>query len=190
MQAVSGAALRSKYRLLALVLIMAASAAGTQVVAPPGPFEGFKSAGKEPVEIHSDSMRAELASGRLQFEGHVKAKQGDRVIYADRMEVRYTEDGKVVSLTAAGNVKVTMEGAFAAAGVLHLDNVARVIVLTEAPRLVQNKQKIVGEKMTYMIAEEKLVVDKPMIEWVPTASEGDKQKQTGGGREQKAEERQ
>lgn len=149
--------------LLAAVFI--ASSTLAQVASSPGPFQGFKSTDKDPVEINADRMEADLSSGRLRFIGHVRAKQGARTIYAQRMDVRYTDAGKITSIKAKGHVKVKMGGAFATADRLELDNARQVIYLRGSPKVVQGKQIITGEKITYRITTEELIVTKPRIEW-------------------------
>jgi lipopolysaccharide export system protein LptA len=143
-----------------------------QVTGPPGPFQGFKSTDQHPVEINSASMEADLNSGRLVFTGHVTARQGERTIYADRIEVSYTPDGRITSLAAAGSVKVKMGGAFAASDRLDLDNLRQVITLTGRPRVVQGRQIVTGEKIVYEIGPQRLVVQKPRIEWAPEPAAG------------------
>jgi len=138
-----------------------------EVVAPPGPFQGFKSTDKTPVEIHADRMEAELGSHKLRFLGHVTAKQGERMIYAEQMDVQYTEKGKVTMLEAKVNVKVNMGKAFATSDRLVLDNVKQVIQLFGRPKVVQGSQMIIGDKMVYEIVTERLVVTNPHIEWKP-----------------------
>jgi len=145
--------------------------AGGQMVGPPGPFEGFKSSDKTPVEIKADRMEVELASGRLLVKGHVRAKQGERVIYADSMEVDYTKQGKVTRLVASGSVKVVMGDVFVSAGRLKLDNSAKVIELYDSPRMVQKKRIITGQSMTYQIESDRFLVERPRIEWMPDEAE-------------------
>ncbi|HUT53915.1 MAG TPA: lipopolysaccharide transport periplasmic protein LptA [bacterium] len=150
-----------------IVMALGPWAAAAQVAGPPGPFEGFKSTDKQPVEIHAGTMEADLNSGRLVFIGRVTARQGERTIYAERIEVNYTEDGKITSLTAIGSVKVKMGAAFATSDRLYLDNVKQVITLTGKPRVVQGRQIVIGDKIVYEIGPERLTVQKPRIEWVP-----------------------
>ena len=141
-----------------------------QLTAPPGPFAGFKSAGKDPVEIVADRMEADLGSGNLRFIGHVRAKQGARTIFAERMEVVYTEGGEVTSLVATGGVKVNMGDAFASSNRLELDNKAQIIKLIGSPRVAQGRQVMTGTLITYYMKTEQLSVTNPRIEWLPDKS--------------------
>ena len=151
----------------ALALLLLAVAAQAQMAAPPGPFAGFKSTDKVPVEIVADRMEANLATGLLRFIGHVRAKQGARTIYAESMEVVYTQAGEVVSILALGGVKVNMGDAFASSDRLELDNKKQVIRLIGSPRVTQGKQIITGELIVYEITSERLTVKNPRIEWTP-----------------------
>jgi lipopolysaccharide export system protein LptA len=159
--------------LLALLFFAAPAAAQMQLVgsgqltAPPGPFAGFKSTGKDPVEIVADRLEADLGSGNLRFVGHVRAKQGARTIYADRMEVVYTEGGEVTTLVATGGVKVNMGEAFASSNRLELDNKKQIIKLIGSPRVAQGRQVMTGDLITYYMKTEELTVSNPRIEWLP-----------------------
>ncbi len=153
--------------LLVAIIIMAVPAlqAPAQLEAPSGPFSGFKSADDVPVYINAERFEGDLAARKLTWIEHVSAKQGKRTIYADRMEVSYTKDWKVTVLVARGNVKVHMEDAFATAEKLIWDNRKKVIYLIGSPRVVQEDQIILGKKMTYWIDTERMMVEKPSIEW-------------------------
>ena len=153
---------------------------------PTGPFAGFKSSDKTPVEIHADRMEADLAGKKLHFMGHVWAKQGKRTIYAERIDVNYIEGGKVTLLTATGNVKVNFTDSFATCDKLVLDNVKQIIYLYGHPRLVQGTQIIVGDKMTYEIGPEKLYVTNPKIQWTPTPEDSQKGKKEKKGKNKPA----
>jgi len=150
-----------------VIFALFAAAAQAQFTGPPGPFQGFKSTDKEPVEIHADSMKADLGSGWLYFSGHVSAKQGRRIIYAETLDVSYTPEGNISQLEAKGSVKVKMGEDFATADRLVLDNQKRLITLYGKPRVVQGRQIIIGDKIIYEIDNEKIRVTQPRIEWVP-----------------------
>lgn len=175
-----------KRLVLTAALLLVPLVVFAQYVGPPGPFEGFKSADKEPIEIHADLMELDLEAGLLNFRGAVQAKQGQRLILADRMDVTYTESGQVTRLEALGNVKVKMGDTFAVAGQLLLDNVKRVIDLTDRPRVVQGRQIITGEKITYMIDSDRIVVTRPRIEWTPE-TEPAKEDESGAQPEKETE---
>ncbi len=168
---------------LFLLAFFTAGLSIAQMAVPPGPFQGFKSSDNVPVEITAGSMHADMQAGDLVFKGRVKARQGDRTIYADKMEVKYTPDGKLTKLVAIGNVKVNMGDSFATSDRLIFDNVKRVIYLVGNPRLVQGKQIIVGRKMTYDITLEKLIVDAPKIEWAAENKAADKKNKNEKGGE-------
>lgn len=150
-----------------MVALLMAFAPGVQAqyAGPSGPFEGFRSADRTPVEIKADRFEADLQNNVLVFKGRVSAKQGKRMIYADQMTVSYDEEGKVKILDALGNVKVNMDDSFATADRLVLDNPGHVIHLIGSPRLVQGAQIIAGKKMVYEMTKERLTVDQPRIEW-------------------------
>jgi|GEM_PF-5389421 len=154
-------------RLMAAIILLLALAvpASAQFEAPSGPFSGFKSGDRVPVYINAERFEGDLAARKLVWLDHVIAKQGKRTIYADRMDVSYARDWKVETLVARGNVKVHMEDTFATAERLIWDNTQKVIYLIGKPRVVQENQIILGQKMTYWIDKEKMMVEKPRIEW-------------------------
>lgn len=160
---------------LAFALTMAAlfspglsrAQAGAGNDAPPGPFAGFKSSGDEPVEVSAARMKADLKTGKLVFTGRVTARQGKRVIYAERMDIDFTDKGDVTLLVATGNVKVRMEDSFATSDRLTLDNIKKTITLTGKPRVVQGDQIVVGKVITYYMEQERIRVNDPRIELTP-----------------------
>jgi lipopolysaccharide export system protein LptA len=154
--------------LVALTVLVWGMAARAQVTtAPPGPFEGFKSAGKDPIELSAARMEADLGANKIAFIGKVSAKQGDRTIYAERMDISFTAQGEITTLLATGSVKVRQKDSFATSDKLFLDNKARVIRLTGSPKVVQGSQIVTGSEIIYEIDKERIVVPNPRIEWRP-----------------------
>jgi lipopolysaccharide export system protein LptA len=136
-------------------------------VAPPGPFQGFKSTGKDPIELTANRLEADLGSNKIAFIGRVSAKQGERTIYAERMDIVYTPGGEITTLLAVGNVKVRQKDSFATCDRLSLDNKAKVIKLIGNPKVVQGNQIVTGSEMTYQIDKERILVPNPRIDWKP-----------------------
>ncbi len=155
----------NRFMAAVVILLWLAVPASAQFEAPSGPFSGFKSGDRVPVYLNAERFEGDLAARKLVWLDHVIAKQGKRTIYADRMDVSYAKDWKVETLVARGNVKVHMEDTFATAEELRWDNTQKVIYLIGKPRVVQENQIILGQKMTYWIDKEKMMVEKPRIEW-------------------------
>lgn len=160
-----------------LALLLALSAAGAEPPAPPAPaasatslFQGFAPGSKQPVEIHSDRLQVEMGAHRILFSGHVVAQQGERVIYADRVDATYTEAGELVKMFARGNVKMTGQGALATGDELELDNTTATLVLRGNPRVVQARQVIRGREMVFHLQTKQLEISDPRIEWLPAAT--------------------
>ncbi len=152
---------------ISVIIFMAAALAMAQTEAPPGPFKGFKSNDKTPVDVKADRMEAEMSGGKIRFFGHVRAKQGERVIYAERIDVHYAPDGTLITLEATGVVKVSMDDAFATCDRLLMDNAQRTIYLLGRPRVVQGKQIVTGKTMTYFMDTERFKISDPRVEWAP-----------------------
>jgi len=144
---------------------------------PAGPLAEFSSSDKEPIELQADKMEANLGEGRLKFVGHVSARQGERTIYAEEVEIDFTKEGEITFLVASGAVKMRIKDAFANCCRLEFDNVKKVITMLGKPRVVQGRQIIMGDRITYYIETERLVVINPRIEWKP-----EDKKESGDGK--------
>lgn len=115
--------------------------------------------GNQPIYITSDRLEADDAVNLVRFEGEVVARQGDVVIYADRMTVFYRpEDREVERVEALNNVRI-VQGAKVATGQkgLYYRNEGR-IVLTGSPRVHQGEDFIEGDEITVFLGEERSIV--------------------------------
>ena len=64
----------------------------------------------QPITIRSNELQADTKNRTATFIGKVVAKQGDITIFADRLVVRYAEQGgDVETVEAIGNVRIVQE---------------------------------------------------------------------------------
>ena len=85
---------------LALVLALSTGPACAQGV----PFGGAQAEAGAPVEVTSDTLSIDRATGLAVFEGGVVVGQGALRLSAERVEVEYGEGRRVARLTATGGV--------------------------------------------------------------------------------------
>jgi lipopolysaccharide transport protein LptA len=134
---------------------------------PKEPFKVFDTKSKAPVEITSLKLSADLAENKIFFIGQVVVRQGSRVIYSDNLEATYDEEGGIKSFYATGNVKMTSKESFAVGDKMFWDNTKQTVKLWGNPRLIRDKQVILGEEMLFYTNEDRLDISKPQIEWLP-----------------------
>jgi len=112
-----------------------------------------------PVNIHADTLEYDNKQSRVAFKGHVVARQGDMVIFADSMQVEYESKGKLKEIEARGGVKIIQADRIATGDLITFYNEQQKIVLTGNPRVWQGDNVITGEKITVYIREERSVVE-------------------------------
>jgi lipopolysaccharide export system protein LptA len=112
-----------------------------------------------PVNINADTLEYDNKQNRVAFKGHVVARQGDMVIFADSMQVAYESKGKLKEIEARGGVKIIQADRIATGDSITFYNELQKIVLTGNPRVWQGDNVITGEKITVYIREERSVVE-------------------------------
>jgi lipopolysaccharide export system protein LptA len=112
-----------------------------------------------PVNIHADTLEYDNKQNQVAFNGHVVARQGDMVIFADAMKVDYESKGKLRQIQARGGVKIIQGDRIATGDTITFYNEQQKIVLSGNPRVWQGDNVITGEKITVYIKEERSVVE-------------------------------
>ena len=112
-----------------------------------------------PVNIHADTLEYDNKRNMVAFKGHVVARQGDMVIFADAMNVTYEQKGKLKQIEARGGVKIIQADRIATGDSITYYNEEQKIVLNGNPRVWQGDNVINGEKITVFIKEERSVVE-------------------------------
>ena len=128
-----------------------------------------------PTTITSQTMIANNKTGTVIFQGEVHLTQGDLVVEADEMIVRFTTGGsaqtseaqspdqggkrKISVIEAKGNVVIVKgEGKATCGHALYYKDEER-IVLTESPVAWQGGTRVSGPKMTMYLKEDRSVVE-------------------------------
>lgn len=134
------------------------------------PFPAFTALGesvpieqKGPTVITSLTLTADNNSHTALFEGAVVAKTGDMTMYSDRMLVYYTVEGKVKKIEADGHIKllkgeriITSESA-----VYNADE--EKLIFTGQPKAIEGNNIVSGSKMTYLIKENRSLVENSRV---------------------------
>jgi len=109
-----------------------------------------------PVKITSKSLEADNKRNEVTFKENVVAKQGDMVIFADIMKVKYKTKGGIRRIEAIGNVKMKQEDRIATGEKIVFYNPEQKIVMTGNPRIWQDDNLISCDKVTVLLKEDKI----------------------------------
>lgn len=112
-------------------------------------FGGLQQDTSLPVEVTSDSLSVDQASGAAVFTGTVMAKQGDMRLTADNIRVEYTADGEGIDrLIATGNVTLVSPTDAAEASEAVYTIASGTVVMTGDVLLTQGRAAISGQTLT------------------------------------------
>ena len=120
----------------------------------PSPFTSDK-----PIKITSDNLEADNKRNEVIFKGNVAAKQGDMVIFSDKMRVKYETKGGIRRIEALGNVKMKQEDRIATGKKIVFYNAEQKIVMTGSPRIWQDDNLISCDKVTVLLKEDKILFE-------------------------------
>ncbi len=113
----------------------------------------------EPIHIKADQLQTDTKQSTATFIGKVTARQGDLVIYADRMVVHYgSSGGSVEKVECTGGVRIVQKNRIGTAAKGVYDNILGKIVLSGDPKVYQGEDMISGAEITYYIADQRSVV--------------------------------
>ncbi len=139
---------------LVLALCLAGGALGAELPL------GAWAQGKEPLQVDADSLEVLGGEGRVVFTGHVRARQGDLVLEADRLEVVLDPETRdLKEARASGDVRIR-RGEVLATGREALYDAGRgTVVLQGDPKVWRGKDVVAGERITLFLAEDRSVVE-------------------------------
>lgn len=115
---------------------------------------------KGPIIITSEMLTADNQAHTAIFEKSVVAKTTDMTIYADKMLVYYNKDtGNVTRINAEGDVKLIRENRVITSkeAIYYADG--EKVIFTGDPRAVDGENVVTGKKMTYLLKEERFLVE-------------------------------
>jgi lipopolysaccharide export system protein LptA len=115
----------------------------------------------EPIYITSDRMEADRQKNVLVYIGQVVAIQGDMTLRSDKLTTYFDPDlqqikqaiaeGKQVRMTKGDRLAIGTKAVF--------DGVAQSIIMTGCPIVRQGNSEIAGEKITYFMVEDRVIVE-------------------------------
>jgi lipopolysaccharide export system protein LptA len=115
---------------------------------------------KGPIIITSDRLTADNQTHSAIFENSVVARTTDMTIYADRMLVNYDKDtGNVTKIDAVGRVKLIKENMVITSNEAIYYAEGDKVIFTGDPRAVDGKNVVTGTKMTYLLNEDRFLVE-------------------------------
>ena len=119
---------------------------------------------KGPITITSDRLTADNQTHTALFENSVVARTTDMTIYADRMLVYYDKDtGSVTKIEAAGGVKLIKENSVITSKEATYYADEEKVIFTGEPRAVEGENVVTGSKMTYLINEDRFLVESSKV---------------------------
>jgi lipopolysaccharide transport protein LptA len=115
--------------------------------------------GQGPIVITAETLVADKKTNSAVFEGSVVARSEDMTLKSDRMEVKYGDGGTIVYIDATGNVTLLRGAQVVTAERAEYFAEGRKIVFTGSPRAVETSNVVTGTKMTYLIDEDRFIVE-------------------------------
>lgn len=126
--------------------------------------------GDSPIQVTADEMVAENQSRTVEFIGNVEAIQGEVIIHANRLKIRYSEsgdaaaggglEGKVETITAAGAVNIRFGNRTATAEKAEYRTAEGVLVLSgKSARVVDGENSITGSRITLYRQDDRITVE-------------------------------
>jgi lipopolysaccharide export system protein LptA len=114
---------------------------------------------RTPIQIKSNELVTDNNSRTATFVGKVSARQGDIVIYSDKLVISYGGSGQdVEKVEAFGNVRIIQGNRHAEAAHAVYDNKGGKIILDGSPKVSQGEDVITGKTIIYYVDEQKSVV--------------------------------
>jgi len=111
-------------------------------------FGGLKHDSSQPVEVTSDQLSVDQATGKALFFGNVVIGQGTLRLAAQTVEVVYAKTGGTIArLLASGGVTITNAGETAEAAQAEYDLESSTVLLTGNVLLTQAGSALSGERM-------------------------------------------
>lgn len=115
--------------------------------------------GAQPISIKSDELLSDTKNRTATFTGNVIARQGDIVIYSDKLVVRYGENGNGLDrVETSGNVRIVQGTRVGTSAEAVYFGGERKIILSGNPKIHQGSDTVSGKVITYYLDEQKSVV--------------------------------
>jgi lipopolysaccharide export system protein LptA len=126
--------------------------------------ESDKSTGlKGPTVITASMLSADGNTNTALFEGSVIAKNNEMTLYSDRMMVYYTANNEIDRIDAEQNVKLVKKDRVVTSEKATYFAKEQKIVFVGKPRAVEGQNVVTGSKMTYLIEEDRSIVENSKV---------------------------
>jgi lipopolysaccharide export system protein LptA len=118
-----------------------------------------------PIVITSQRLTTDNKAGTAVFEQSVVAQTTDMTLYADKMIVLYDEEGggDVTKIDAEGNVKVVKGDKVITSQKASYFADTENVVFYGDPRAVEGDNVVTGSTMTYLMAEDRFLVENSKV---------------------------
>jgi lipopolysaccharide export system protein LptA len=115
---------------------------------------------REPLVITSNRMHAEKLGDKVTFTENVTLKKEGMTLSSDVMTVYYNARSKDIrEVDAHGNVVVRKDGRVAHSNDAVYSRQGETIVLTGDASIIENENKIGGEKITLFMADDRSIIE-------------------------------
>lgn len=112
-----------------------------------------------PIDVQADRLELDQKTGKVRFEGNVRATQGQLHMRCNRLVAKYQKDGGLGDLHATGGVKVTQGALSATARSARYFHADKRLELTGDPIVRRGPDELKGAKIVYWPEQERLVVE-------------------------------
>lgn len=120
---------------------------------------GFTSS-RSPIEITSDMVEGDQKQNRVTFKGNVVAKQEGATLYANTIVIHYDMDMKrMKEIVATGNVRIVQQDRRATGQKVTFYHDENKIVLEGEAVIREGENVVRGERVVYLINEERSYVE-------------------------------
>lgn len=119
-------------------------------------------AGQGPLVVRAERVEHDLENRRTSFDGGVVAVRGDLTLKAPRLTATYDEEDRLEkAVTSGGPITVRQGGRRGRAERATFTEGARRLVLDGEPTVVEDGSSLSGSKVTFLLAQDRVVVEKP-----------------------------
>jgi len=148
--------MKRSFFLVTLLLLLAAAAAAAPA-AGEAPLAAYDSS--LPINVSADRLDADDLARQVRFVGNVVARQGEVVIYADRLTLFYAgENREIERVEADGDVRIVQGERVATGQKGTLYRAEGRVVLTGSARVHQGEDFVEGDEIIVLLNEEKSIV--------------------------------
>jgi len=113
-----------------------------------------------PITITAKKVDFNNQKREATYSGDVKAVKGEMTLKADMLKVFFRElDQGIKLIKASGHVRIWWKDRYAEAEEGLYDDQEQMIVLTGSPRSWQNENMLKGDKITFNLADDKVVIE-------------------------------